>query len=87
MFGLSTNESFILGVAVLWIYSAAVASLPEPSASSTPFYAWAYKFLKSISGDLSAKFGSYIPSATVTTTSSERDTATTTKTDTLNTNH
>jgi hypothetical protein len=64
MFGLTSNEAFILGVAVLWVYSAAVAALPEPVASSTAFYSWAYKFLKAISGDLSAKFGSYIPTST-----------------------
>jgi len=27
MFGLSANESFILGVGALWVYSAAVAAL------------------------------------------------------------
>ena len=61
MFGLSANESFILGVGALWVYSAAVAALPEPTDKSSTFYSWAYKFLKAISGDLSAKFGQYIP--------------------------
>ena len=61
MFGLSTYESFILGVAALWVFSAAVSALPEPGATSGKFYAWLYKFLKQISGDLSAQFGKYIP--------------------------
>jgi hypothetical protein len=61
MFGLSTNESFILGVGSLWVYSSAVAALPEPTEKSSNFYTWVYKLLKSVAGDLSAKFGQYIP--------------------------
>jgi len=63
MFGLSANESFALGIVALWVYSAAVGALPEPTEKSGQFYQWAYKFLKIIAGDLSAKFGQYIPKA------------------------
>jgi hypothetical protein len=71
MFGLSAQESFILGIAALWVYSAAVAALPEPDASSSKVYSWLYKFLKAISGDLSSKFGSYIPTESTSVKSSE----------------
>jgi hypothetical protein len=68
MFGLSGNESFVLGVGCLWIYSAAVAALADPTSGSSAFYNWFYKFSKAISGDLAAKFGNYFPTIVVKAT-------------------
>lgn len=61
MDSLTPKEWFILGIAALWIYSAAVSSLPQSTEQSSTFYTWFYAFLKRIAGDLSATFGKYIP--------------------------
>lgn len=66
MFGLSSNETFILGVGCLWVFSAGVSSLPTPTTGSSTFYQWAFKFLKTIAGDLGSTFGKYIPAPTAT---------------------
>ena len=63
MFGFTPHETFIAGLAALWIFSAAVSSLPPPTGASGVFYTWAYKFLKIIAGDLGTSFGKYIPPA------------------------
>jgi hypothetical protein len=63
MFGLnlSSQEAFVLGIAALWVFSAAVGALEAPADSSSPFYKWAYRFLKAVAGDLGSVFGKYIP--------------------------
>ncbi len=63
MFGLSSQQSFIAGIAVLWVFSAAVAAMTPPTEKSGSFYTWFYKFLKMLSGDLTSVFGKYIPPA------------------------
>lgn len=66
MFGLSSQDAFILGVGALWVFSAAVGALPSPNAQSSAFYQWLFKFLKVISGDLGSVFGKYIPPTSTT---------------------
>jgi len=65
MFGLnlSSNESFFIGIAALWLFSAAVGALVPPTDQSGAFYKWAYTFLKAIAGDLNTVFGKYMPPA------------------------
>lgn len=63
MFGLTPKEAFIAGVGALWLFSAAVGAMQQPAPDQTGLYPWAYKFLKSIAGDLTALFGKYIPPA------------------------
>lgn len=63
MFGLSSHDSFLLGIGGLWTFSAAVGALQPPVTSSSAFYKWAYAFLKVISGDLGTVFGKYLPPA------------------------
>jgi hypothetical protein len=87
MFGLSGHESFILGVASLWLVSAAVGALNVPTTSSSNFYQWFYKFSKTVVGDLGSVFSNYLPklptiiqSDTVTLTAGDLSKSTTTST-------
>lgn len=62
MFHLTPNQSFLLGVGALWVFSAAVSALDSPDATSGHFYRWFYKFAKMIAGDLaSSALGKYLP--------------------------
>lgn len=72
MFGLSSKESFLLGVAFLWIFSAAVSALTEPTSQSSPFYKWFFQFMKSVSGDLSTLFGKYLPPSAAAVNSTQK---------------
>lgn len=61
MLQLFKQHQFIAGIAVLWLYSAAVGSLDAPDGSSGKFYRWFYRFAKTIAGDLTLAFGKYLP--------------------------
>ncbi|HVW78502.1 MAG TPA: hypothetical protein VHB45_12875 [Alloacidobacterium sp.] len=50
--------------------------MSEPTATSSPFYTFLYKFLKTLAGDLKSRFGQYIPLDNAASTAS----ATATKT-------
>jgi hypothetical protein len=58
----TTTAAFVAGIAALWIFSAAVGALQAPTQQSSALYTWAYKFLKTIAGDLGSVFGKYLPS-------------------------
>jgi hypothetical protein len=61
MFEFITQHEFGIAVAVYWIYSAAVSSLPDPASNGSPVYQWLYRFLHTIAGNLTTAFGSRIP--------------------------
>ena len=66
MFHLTPNQSFLLGVGALWVFSAAVSALDSPDAQSGRFYRWFFKFSKMIAGDLaSSALGKYLPGVSV----------------------
>ena len=56
-----SQHQFWIAVAVYWIYSAAVSSLPEPAGNGSPVYQWLYRFSHTIAGNLTTAFGSGIP--------------------------
>jgi hypothetical protein len=55
------QHQFWAAVAGYWILSAAVSSLPDPAASSSPAYLWLYRFLHTIAGNITTALGSKIP--------------------------
>lgn len=76
MFHLTPNQSFLLGVSALWMFSAAVSALDAPDAQSGHFYRWLYKFAKMIAGDLaSSVLGKYMPGVSVTSITKDGVTA------------
>ena len=61
MFQFLMQHQFWSAVVLYWIYSAAVSSMPDPAAGSNPGYAWLYRFLHTIAGNLSTAFSGRIP--------------------------
>ena len=61
MFQFIAQHQFGAAVAIYWIFSAAVSSLPEPDAKSHPGYLWLYRFVHTIAGNITTAFGSRIP--------------------------
>src|SRR4051794_34934359 len=73
MFEFLTQHQFWSAVVLYWIYSAAVSAMPEPALSRTcasqpapaananPGYAWLYRFLHTIAGNLTTAFAGKIP--------------------------
>ena len=59
------QHRFWIAVAVYWIYSAAVSSLPEPAGNAGPVYLWLYRFSHTIAGNLTTAFGGRIPGVKV----------------------
>jgi hypothetical protein len=55
------QHQFWTAVALYWIYSAAVSSMPDPTANANPGYTWLYRFLHTIAGNLTTVFNSKIP--------------------------
>ena len=55
------QHQFWTAVAIYWIFSAAVSSLPEPAANAQAGYFWLYRFLHSIAGNITTAFGNRIP--------------------------
>jgi len=78
MFGLTPDQSFIVGVGSLWVFSAGVGAMEPPGPTSGPFYKWAFKFLKALSGDLGSVFAKYIPTPVVQQTTTTAQLTTTT---------
>jgi hypothetical protein len=52
MFEFVLAHQFWSAVALYWILSAAVSSIPDPTANGNPGYAWLYRFLHTIAGNL-----------------------------------
>jgi hypothetical protein len=48
-------------VAIYWIFSAAVSSLPEPDARSNPGYLWLFRFAHTVAGNITTAFGGKMP--------------------------
>ena len=53
MFQFLIQHQFSAAVALSWIYSAAVSSMPDPAVNTNPGYTWLYRFLHTIAGNLS----------------------------------
>lgn len=47
-----TQHPLIPTIAALWLFSAAVSSMPTPTPASSPFYVWFYAFLHAICANL-----------------------------------
>jgi hypothetical protein len=61
MFEFFTQHQFWIAVAVYWIFSAAVSSMPEPDANRNSGYLWLYRFLHTTAGNITTAFGGKIP--------------------------
>jgi hypothetical protein len=57
------QHQFWVAVALYWIFSAAVSSMPEPAAEGAPLYAWMFRFLHTVAGNITTAFGNKIPGA------------------------
>ena len=55
------EHQFWAAVAIYWIFSAAVSSLPEPGPNSNPGYLWLFRFAHTVAGNITTAFGSRIP--------------------------
>ena len=55
------QHQFWAAVAISWIFSAAVSSMPDPGNNANPVYLWLYRFLHTIAGNVTTAFGSKIP--------------------------
>jgi hypothetical protein len=54
------QHQFWAAVAVYWIFSAAVSSMPEPAGGGAG-YLWLYRFLHTMAGNITTVIGSRIP--------------------------
>jgi hypothetical protein len=61
MFDFITQHQFGAAVAIYWIFSAAVSSLPEPGPKNSPGYLWLFRFAHTVAGNITTAFGSRIP--------------------------
>lgn len=61
MLAVLTQHSTIIGLALYWVFSAAVSAMPDPMPSGNPGYLWLYRFAHTIAGDLSTVIGSKLP--------------------------
>jgi hypothetical protein len=52
MFEFVLAHQFWSAVVLYWIFSAAVSSMPDPTANGNPGYSWLYRFLHTIAGNL-----------------------------------
>jgi hypothetical protein len=43
-----------------WVFSAATGSLPAPTAQSSPFYQWSFKFLNTIAANIARAYNTSI---------------------------
>jgi hypothetical protein len=55
------QHQFWAAVAMYWIFSAAVSSLPEPNAEGGAGYLWLYRFLHTTAGNITTALGNRIP--------------------------
>ena len=56
MFELLSEHQFWAAVAIYWIFSAAVSSMPDPANNGNPGYLWLYRFLHTIAGNITTAF-------------------------------
>ena len=57
---IAQHESWA-AVALYWIFSAAVSSMPAPGSSTGAGYLWIYRFLHTLAGNVSTALGTRIP--------------------------
>jgi hypothetical protein len=60
MFPFLLEHQFGFAVALYWIFSAAVSAMPEPKQGDAGGYAWLYRFVHTIAGNLTTAFGNRI---------------------------
>jgi hypothetical protein len=60
MFEFVTQHQFGAAVAIYWIFSAAVSSLPEPGPAN-PGYLWLFRFAHTVAGNIATAFAGKIP--------------------------
>lgn len=58
------KHEFWAAVGAYWVFSAAVSSMPPPSANSAAGYVWIYRFLHTLAGNVTTVFGNKIPGVT-----------------------
>jgi hypothetical protein len=61
MFEFLTQHQFWTAVAIYWIFSAAVSSMPDPQPDGSPGYLWCFRFLHTVAGNITTVFGNKIP--------------------------
>ena len=64
-----SSHQLVLEAGVLWVVSAAISTMPEPSQQDSVAYNWLYGFLHVIAANLN-RFGARLPGGTVTVSSS-----------------
>jgi hypothetical protein len=64
MFEFIQEHPFWFGVVGYWIFSAAVSAMREPMPGGSPGYAWAFRFLHTLAGNLSTAFAGRLPGTT-----------------------
>ena len=55
------QHQFWVAVAIYWIFSAAVSSMPEPAPDGSAGYLWLYRFLHTTAGNITTALGTRIP--------------------------
>jgi hypothetical protein len=65
MFQFLLQHQFGLAVAMYWVFSAAVSSMPDPKAGDAGGYLWLYRFAHTLAGNLTTAFGNRIPAMKV----------------------
>jgi hypothetical protein len=50
------QHQFWVAVVLSWIFSAAVSSMPDPGPDASPVYAWLFRFLHTIAGNITTAF-------------------------------
>jgi hypothetical protein len=63
MFEFVTQHQFWAAVAIYWIFSAAVSSMPEPASGGSSVYQWIYRFLHTLAGNVTTAFAGKISGA------------------------
>jgi hypothetical protein len=63
MFEFIAQHHFWAAVALYWIFSAAVSSMPDPASNGGSVYLWIYRFLHTVAGNVTKVFGGKIPGA------------------------
>ena len=56
-----TQHRFWAGVAIYWIFSAAVSSMPDPPSNGNAGYRWLFRFLHTFAGNITTAFAGKIP--------------------------
>jgi hypothetical protein len=63
MFEFVTQHQFWAAVAIYWIFSTAVSSMPEPASGGSSGYQWIYRFLHTVAGNVTTVFAGKISGA------------------------